>query len=123
MQKVVQIEGVSLEELLQGIRCAITPDLLVVKPAGVDSVRITVLNKKDAAKTLNIGESLFSKLHSLGIIPATVNAGVNKKGELIERWAQHHLIAIKPVVQQLRYKQTESAFDQAKKTVINILGL
>jgi ribosome biogenesis GTPase A len=122
MQK-VQIESVSLEELLQGIRSVVVPDQHTIKPAKADSVMITVLNKKDAANTLNISQSLFTKLQYKGIIPPTVRAGLNNKGEIIERWAQHHLILIKPIIQKLRHQQTAQAYVDAKKSVREILGV
>jgi len=121
MQKVVQIENISLDELLEKVRSVITP--IPIKYYLANTVMITVLNKKDAAKTLNISETFFDKLQSRGIIPTTVHAGFNNKNEPIQRWAQHHLIAIKPVIMQLRHKQSDQVFLDAKKTIHQILGL
>jgi hypothetical protein len=123
MQKILQIENISRDEFLEEIRKIIAPDQYLIKPAKTDSVMITVLNKKDAANTLNISQSLFTKLQVMGIIPPTVNAGINIKGEIIERWAQHHLIKIKPVIQKLRHQQALPAYLEAKKSVRDILGV
>jgi len=123
MQKIVQIENVSLEDLLKGIRSVVVPDQQIVNRASTDCVTITVLSKKDAAKTLNISESLFTKLQERGLIPCTVNAGVNNEGRKIQRWCEHHLILIKPVIQQLRHKQSDQDYMDARKTIRQILGL
>jgi hypothetical protein len=119
MQKIVQIENVSLEDLLKGIRSAVVQD---PKPL-TECVTITILTKKDAAKTLNISETLFSKLQERGLIPCTVNAGVNNDGRKIQRWCEHHLILIKPTIQKLKYIQSDQDYVDARKAIRQILGL
>jgi hypothetical protein len=84
---------------------------------------INVLNKKDAAGILNISETLFNKLHERGIIPATVNAGFNNKGMMMKRWAEHHLIIIKPIITGLRHSQSEKDYLEAKVQIHQKLGL
>jgi len=121
MQKVVQIENISLDELLEKVRSVITP--ISIKSAQANTVMITVLNKKDSAKTLNISETFFDKLLDRGIIPQTVSCGLNKNGEPIKRWCEHHLILIKHIIQKLRYAQTDQQYIEAKKQINKLFGL
>lgn len=121
--RVLQIQDITADELIDRMRSAITISPKQINPAAMNSVMITVLNKRNAAKTLNISETFFDKLQSRGIIPATVNSGVNHKGELIQRWAQHHLIAIKPIILQLKHTRNDIDFSIAREKVTEILGL
>lgn len=121
-QQTIQILNVTQEEFSKMIQSAVGPIKAQSELATWPST-IYVLNKKEAAKTLCISETLFDKLVSRGIIPATVHAGFNKDGKLIERWAEHHLMAIKPVVQALKFRQDDLDFITARDQIEEILGL
>ena len=121
MQKVIQITDVSVDELIEKISAKLSTT--VAKPRIDGTVMITILNRKQAARILDISVSLFDKLSGIGLIPATVNAGVNNRGIEIRRWAQHHLIAIKPIIARLKYNQVESRFSESMTEIKRTLGL
>lgn len=116
--QVVQIQSVSLDELLERLKPTTSAPARPMQ-AGM----ITICNKKEAAGTLNISVALFDKLQSRGLVPCTVYAGVNNKGEPINRWAQHHLTMIRPVIDRVRHKQLDQEFIRAKIEIQQILGL
>lgn len=118
----IQVLNVTVEELVDRLKTA-SADIIAQPAQRSQPATINVLNKKYAAKMLGISETFFSKLQGRGIVPPTVNAGFNNKGDVIHRWAQHHIIAIKPVIMRLRHKQSEQAYMQAKHDVNKILGL
>ncbi len=121
--QVLQITNVTVDEFMDRLK-RILP-IQDSNPLQVTSapVKITVLNEKDAAKTLCISKSFFDKLQERGIIPATVNAGFNNKGGIMWRWAEHHLLAIKPVIQVLKHNRNDEFYLEAKRQVNKILGL
>ena len=116
----IQVTNTSVDELLDRI-AALMPKAGKVThpPEGI----INVLNKRSAARILDISESLFNKLHNRGLIPCTVNAGTGKKGQPVKRWAEHHLQLIKPEIQKLRHRQQDYYFLEGIKNINKILGL
>lgn len=116
----VQILNVTLDELIDRInKASPVSGQKLVQQTGT----INILNKQDAAKTLNISYNLFEKLHKAGLIPCTVNAGFSQLGNPLKRWAEHHLLAIKPEIQNLKYNQNEGLYQEARERIYRILGL
>lgn len=120
-QQTIQILNVTQEEFSKMIQSAVGP--IKAQPTNSGPSLIRILNKKDSAKTLCISETLFDKLAGRGVIPSTVHAGFNKDGKIINRWAEHHLIAIKPVVQSLKFHQCDADYEDARNQIEQILGL
>jgi hypothetical protein len=118
---VVQIQSVSLDELIQKIKDTSVQPKKINQDTGQGL--ISVLNKRGAAHTLHISNSLFDKLERRGLIPPTVNAGENNQGIPMMRWAHHHLLLIKPVIDEIKYCQEEGDYLKAKKNIYQILGL
>jgi hypothetical protein len=123
MQKIIQITDVTLDELVDRISKTIAEKYQPEPARQVTPGKIIVLNKRETAKVLNISESLFDKLHSRGLIPQTVNCGLNKNGEPIKRWCQDHIIAIKSTILSLKHSQSNDQYLQAKLIIHKILGL
>lgn len=115
----VQVTNTSIDELLDRLASMMPGKKDPTPSQGM----INVLNKRSAARILDISESLFTKLHNRGLIPTTVNAGIGKHGDPVKRWAEHHLLMIKSEIHKLRNQQNEYYFLEAKKTINKILGL
>jgi len=122
MQKLIQITDITPDELISKICSAIIEKLPNIPSSG-STTMITVLNKREAAKILNISESCFNKFQDRGVIPCTVIAGYNKKHQPIKIWCQSHLIIIKPIILKLRYSQSNDQFIQAKREIYLLLNL
>ncbi len=122
MQNIVQITDVTLDELLDKIGKTFA-ERTSPKAVSFTPVMITVLNKKEASKTLNISESLFDKFQARGILPTTVIAGYNRQHKPINRWCQHHLLLIRPIILKLKYCQSEDQYLKTKEEIYSILGI
>ncbi|HLO59012.1 MAG TPA: hypothetical protein VK179_09740 [Bacteroidales bacterium] len=120
---IVQVQNITVDELIERI-----VEITGLKNSSDNNSKsvisnIVVLSRKDAARSLNISTSLFDKLSNMGLIPQTVILGYNKQGEKIMRWAEHHIIKIKPIIQELRFNQNLEVYSNARKKVQSLLQL
>jgi hypothetical protein len=121
----IQVTNITIDELVEhfsNINAKLIADIKPSKQYSGPGI-INVLNKRNAARTLNISESTFDKFYARGCIPCTVNAGMAKNGQPVRRWAEHHLRCIKPVIQHFLYAQSDANFTRAIKEIKQILGL
>ena len=122
--RVLQIEQYSREDLLTDFETVINKITGFTKCDSEKTGKITVLNRKQAAKALDISFTFFDKLTSKGIIPTTVDAGVNPKtGKRREMWALHHLLQIRHVIQALKYHNDADKLIEAKHIIKQTLGI
>jgi hypothetical protein len=117
----VQVTDITIDEFIDRVVKAMpqTKSGVVSNAAAT----INILNKREAYRTLNISETLFVKLFGQGLIPCTVNMGTGRNGAPVKRWAEHHLLMIKPIIQKLRYNQDKNSLDEAKRQIEELFGI
>jgi hypothetical protein len=119
----IQVTNITVDELADQIVARLPISSKQRVPVPNVSGIINVLNKRDSARTLNISESLFDKFYSRGLIPCGISTGMGKNKEPIRRWAEHHLLLIKPIIQKMRWCQHDESYSKAAIEIKNILGL
>lgn len=119
--RVLQISQISRDEFRQDVADVISKIVGTKNCPPLEGVggghKITILNRKEAAKVLCISLNLFDKLVSKGIIPCTATVGTR------EMWTMHHILSIRNIIQGLKYTHSDQALIEAKYMVKNILGL
>ncbi len=117
-----QVTNITVDEFIDLVRQAL-PQQATVPAAGIAPGLINIMNKREASRTLNISETLFDKLHQRGLIPCTVNVGTGRTGKPVKRWAEHHLVMIKPIIHGVRGKQNDTYFESARQEIRRLLGI
>jgi hypothetical protein len=119
----IQVINITVDELADQIVARLPVSSKQKGPVHSVSGIINVLDKRNAARTLNISESLFDKFYQRGMIPCGVCTGIGKNRKPIRRWAEHHLLLIKPIIQKMRWCQSEVSYSKVAIEIRNILGL